>query len=415
MRDDPLLTIRVSPQLGTAQEEKAPVDIPLSLLALSVGLLENWLELTILPILIHNAEPPIAGLLIVGSIDPPVIDAGKVLGKVQEHIITGHGSTGEEVLRKPSLLEVVGVVLVGKDMNKQLTGWLEEPVNFLQQGAVVLHMLKHLNRNDTIVVLDDIEGTLVIGNVTSDDVDVVDVVTALLCSSEDVLPLRVAVGNAGNLAVGETLRQMQGHGPPSAAKVDDLHAILDLSPLAVEVQHGNLGLFERGGLGRPETRGVLLSRAQAHVVEGGGNLVVLLVRLVGGNGNGGGGLELVDDGHLALHVGLGGFRSEDGQMVRKAEADAETNERVGNDTSVNKRNEKIRRLRQDVEDLIRQLPDQGSGTQDSVRGVETEHVMRRDGIVGLGEWPEQATQDSFGGIDAEEGHGEGRLPAKPTG
>ena len=273
-------------------------------------------------------------------------------------------------------------------------------MDLLQQGAVVLHVLKHFNRNDTVIVLDDIEGTLVIGNIAGDDVDVVDVVSTLLGRSEDVLPLRVAVGNAGNLAVGETLGKMQSHGPPSAAKVDDLHAILDLSPLAVQVQHGNLGLFERCGLGRPETRGVLLARAQAHVVEGGGNLVVLLVRLVGGNGNGGGGLELVDNGHLALHVGLGGFRPEDGQVVREAKTDAETNERVGNDTSVDERNEQIRRLGQEVEDLIRQLPDQGSGTQDSIRGVETEHVMGRDGIVGLGEGAEQTTQKSLGGIDA---------------
>ena len=118
MRDDPFLTVGVSPQLGTTQEEKAPVDVPLSFFALSVGLRKDRLELTGLPILVHNAEPPIAGLLIVGSIDPPVIDAGEVLGKIQEHIITGHGSAGEEVLRKPSLLEVVGVVLVREDMNK---------------------------------------------------------------------------------------------------------------------------------------------------------------------------------------------------------------------------------------------------------------------------------------------------------
>ena len=131
MRDDPLLSIGVAPKLGAAQEEETPVDVPFPLLALSVSLRKNWSQLARLPILVHDAEPTIAGLLIVGSVDPPMIDAGKVLGKVQEHIIAGHGTAGEEVLREPSLLEVVGVILVRKDVHKQLAGWFEEPVNLL--------------------------------------------------------------------------------------------------------------------------------------------------------------------------------------------------------------------------------------------------------------------------------------------
>ena len=131
MRDDPLLSIGVAPELGAAQEEETPVVIPLPLLALSVGLRKDRSQLARLPILIHDAEPTIAGLLVVGSVDPPMIGAGKVLGKVQEHVVAGHGTAGEEVLREPSLLEVVGVILVRKDVHKQLAGWFEEAMNLL--------------------------------------------------------------------------------------------------------------------------------------------------------------------------------------------------------------------------------------------------------------------------------------------
>lgn len=381
MRDDPLLAVGVAPKLGATQEEQAPVDVPLPLLALSVGLGKDWLELARLPVLVHDAEPTIAGLLIVGTIDPPVIDAGKVFGKVQEHVVAGHGSAGEEVLRKPSLLEVVGVILVRKDVNKELAGWLEKTMDFLEQGAVVFHVLEHLNRNNSVVVLDDIEGTLIVRYVTRDDVDVVNVVPSLLGSSKDVLSLRVAVRNAGDLAVGKPFCKVQGHRAPSAAKVDDLHAILDLSPLTIQVQHGHLGLLKSRCLMRPKTRGVLLTGTEAHVIKGGGDLVVLLVGLVSCDGNGGGGLELVDDGHFALHVGLCGFRSKYGQVVRKAETDAETDERIRDNTGVDEGNEQISRLGKDAEDLVRQFANQGGGTEDSVRGVETEHMMRCDGII----------------------------------
>eukprot|EP00563_Minutocellus_polymorphus_P018462 CAMPEP_0197728744 /NCGR_PEP_ID=MMETSP1434-20131217/27969_1 /TAXON_ID=265543 /ORGANISM="Minutocellus polymorphus, Strain CCMP3303" /LENGTH=132 /DNA_ID=CAMNT_0043315255 /DNA_START=134 /DNA_END=532 /DNA_ORIENTATION=+ len=132
MRNDPLLAVGVSPELGTTQEEETPVDIPLPLLALSVGLREDRSQLARLPILVHDAEPTIAGLLVVGSVDPPMIDAGKVLGKVQKHVVAGHGTAGEEVLREPSLLEVIRVVLVRKDMHKKLAGRFEEAVNLFK-------------------------------------------------------------------------------------------------------------------------------------------------------------------------------------------------------------------------------------------------------------------------------------------
>ena len=187
-------------------------------------------------------------------------------------------------------------------------------------------MLEHLDRNDAVVVLDDIQGALVVADVARDDVDVADVVSALLGSSKYVLSLRMAVGDARDLAVGVLLRKMERHGSPTAAEINDLHTILNLGPLTIQIEHCNLRLFEGCGFGRPKTTGVLLTRAEAHIIKGGWDLVVLLIGLVGGNGDGGIGFQLIDDGHLALHVGLGSLRSEDGDVVRQAQADAKTDE-----------------------------------------------------------------------------------------
>jgi hypothetical protein len=89
----------------------------------------------------------------------------KVLGKVEEQIITGHGPSGKEVVRHPALVKVVGKVLVGKNVHKELSVGFEEFVHLLQQIVVILHVFKHFHRHDQIVTLDYVEGALIISDV----------------------------------------------------------------------------------------------------------------------------------------------------------------------------------------------------------------------------------------------------------
>jgi len=74
-------------------------------------------------------------------------------------------------------------------------------MNFVQQIFVVFHMFEHFDRHDPIVVLDNIEGTLVVGDIACNDGDIINIVSPSLSGRQDIFTLRTAVGNACNLGV----------------------------------------------------------------------------------------------------------------------------------------------------------------------------------------------------------------------
>mmetsp|Transcript_14645 Transcript_14645/g.31760 ORF Transcript_14645/g.31760 Transcript_14645/m.31760 type:complete len:236 (-) Transcript_14645:269-976(-) len=228
-----------------------------------------------------------------------------------------------------------------ENVDKELTSGFQEAMDLGKELRVVLHVLKHFNRNDAVVVLYNIKSSLIVGYVTGNNIDIINIVTTLFGSTEDVLTLGVRVGYACNFAVRVLFCKMKRHGAPTTAQIDNLHTILDLSTLAVQIQHGNLRLLKGSGLIRPETRRILLPWTEAHIVKLGGDLVMLLVRLIGCNGNSWGSFELTDNGHFTFHIGFSGFSAENGKMIGQAETDTESNDRVRNNTSVNKRDENV--------------------------------------------------------------------------
>mmetsp|Transcript_17529 Transcript_17529/g.36038 ORF Transcript_17529/g.36038 Transcript_17529/m.36038 type:complete len:296 (-) Transcript_17529:704-1591(-) len=233
-RDDPFVSPVVAPELGTGQEEEPPVDVPLPFLPGTVGLGQDGLELAGPPALVEVVQPPVAGLFVVLSVDPPVVDDRELLGKVQQEVVAGHSTAGEKVLAHPPLFEFVAIVLVGKNVDEEFsTVGLEPAVDLVEEVLVVLHVFEHLDGHDQVVVLDDVEGTLVVGNVAGDDRDVFDVVSAGLSGRENVLALRCAVGNPRDLGVGVILGQVEGQTPPSASQIHDAHAVLDAGVLAI--------------------------------------------------------------------------------------------------------------------------------------------------------------------------------------
>lgn len=165
MRNNPLLSIVQPPQFGTRQKEETPIDIPFSFLALTVGLLQDWCQLAILPVGIQIVQPPVGGFLIVHAAHSPMVLHGKVLGKVQEQIITGHGAPGEKVVGHPPLFKVIAKVAVRENVHKQLAPRSEKGVNLLEQVMVILHVFKHFDRHDEVIVLDDSQGALVVRDV----------------------------------------------------------------------------------------------------------------------------------------------------------------------------------------------------------------------------------------------------------
>jgi len=62
-------------------------------------------------------------------------------------------------------------------------------------------MFEHFDRHDPIVVLDNIEGTLVVGDIACNDGDILNIVSPGLSSRQDIFTLRAAVGNACNFGV----------------------------------------------------------------------------------------------------------------------------------------------------------------------------------------------------------------------
>jgi hypothetical protein len=87
------------------------------------------------------------------AVDAPVLRHGKVLGKVQEQIVTGHGTTGEKVVTHPTLIKVVRVVFMGENMHKELAAGFQKVLDLVQELLGILHVLKHFHRHDQVVAL----------------------------------------------------------------------------------------------------------------------------------------------------------------------------------------------------------------------------------------------------------------------
>ena len=84
--------------------------------------------------------------------------------------------------------------------------------------------------------------------------------------------------------------------------------------ITVLFEHGDLGFLKGGGRCGPQAGGILFARSQAQIVKLGGDLVVLLVGVFGGNRNGHR-LELVDDGELLVQFLLGAVAGKNIEVI----------------------------------------------------------------------------------------------------
>lgn len=142
MTHNPLLTPIHTKQFRTRQIKQPPIDVPLPSLALPIRLLQHRLQLSTPPILIHQTQPRIARLFVIGSVDSPVVRDGEMFGKVQEEVVGGHGTAGEKGVCHPSFCEMIGVMFVGKDVDEEFAGGFEEGVDFGEEYGVILHMFE---------------------------------------------------------------------------------------------------------------------------------------------------------------------------------------------------------------------------------------------------------------------------------
>lgn len=165
MRYDPFLAIVISPQFGTRQKEESPIDIPFIALAFTIRFFQDWFEFSTLPMMIQIIQPSIGCAFVMCPINSPMLFTIKILSKVQQQIIRRHGTTGEEILTHPAIVKMITIVLVGKNVNKEFARWFQKAMNFVQEVLIILHVFKHFHRNDTIIVLDLVQSTLIIGHI----------------------------------------------------------------------------------------------------------------------------------------------------------------------------------------------------------------------------------------------------------
>jgi hypothetical protein len=134
--------------------------------------------------------------------------------------------------------------------------------------------------------------------------------------------LGARVGDRGDAGLGEFGGVVEGEGAPAAAEFEDVLAVGELGALGVEGEHVGFGLVEGFFAGGVEAAGVFEVFAQTVLVEGGGDLVVLLV--------GGGGLF---GERAGFEVGYVGGDVVGGGLVfnalREETADADADEPVG--------------------------------------------------------------------------------------
>uniref|UniRef100_A0A914Y860 Uncharacterized protein n=1 Tax=Panagrolaimus superbus TaxID=310955 RepID=A0A914Y860_9BILA len=149
---------------------------------------------------------------------------------------------------------------MGEDVHEQRAVGLQPLADSRQQAFVVAHMLEHFHRDTAIKARG---GQLELVDVAGQHLDVVQ--PPGLALRQDVLALAVRIGHRRDRSGGIALGHPQGQRTPAAAQLQDMLAIGQSGALAVQFQHGFLGL----------------ALAQAGLEEGRGNFVVLAVGRVG--------------------------------------------------------------------------------------------------------------------------------------
>ena len=227
---------------------------------------------------------------------------------------------------------------MGEDVDEQTSIGSEPSGDIGQEPPVILHVLEHFHGDDP-VKLPIAAGGLKVVYVTGDDLQVSKASSERL--SFDVFTLRAGVGHAGNPGV----RIMCGHPErersPAATQLQNGLPIGQACALASEGEHDVLGLGQAFLEGMIVAARVFKAWTEAQLVEARGNLVMLLVGCRGLNGDGRLG-QFPDQPHpvgpLCFDIPVGAFL---GQSLPQQSADAEADQRIGENISLEQTVQKI--------------------------------------------------------------------------
>jgi hypothetical protein len=328
--DEPFGAVVVVPELGAGHEEEAPAVEPGFGVGLAVGIGEEVEDEVFVGVGV--GEPGFGGLGVVGAAQLPVVVEGEVVLQVEGEVVGGHHAAGEEVAGHPVGVgfgdEVVGESAVGEDVHEEEAGGGKPGGDSAEEFGPVFHVLEHLDGDDAVEACG---WWLKHVHVGGEDGEVGNALGGGLFF--DVLTLGGGVGDGGDVRAGEALGEVEGEGAPAATEFEDALAVGEVGAGLVEAEHGEFGVFEGADAWGVEGAGVFEAWAEAFLVEGGGDLVVLGVGVGGVDGDGCG-AEPGEEGAETLGDGVGAASGLVGEALGELATDAEAERGVGEEASV---------------------------------------------------------------------------------
>lgn len=164
--------------------------------------------IVILLVSILPLEPMLTGLGIMISIDPPTMLECHMLLEMLKEIETRHCTTGEEVLRHPTIvvLKMIRGSTVAKDVNEKsrFTSIFKPRRDFSKELQIVFHMFEHFDAQDPIErAVREVEDV----DVARDDADVLEATRGSDRVDMEFLPL--GIGQSCDLRIRIPLRQIE--------------------------------------------------------------------------------------------------------------------------------------------------------------------------------------------------------------
>jgi len=123
--DGVLLTLVVAEELCAGNVECAPKSEPLNCVFWSVSLSEKWKNFSF--VLVHSQEPVLGCLLVVFTIDAPILNELQVILKLRQQIVCWHLSPCEKIPTHPVRCiasdEVVTQAAMRENMSEKQAPW----------------------------------------------------------------------------------------------------------------------------------------------------------------------------------------------------------------------------------------------------------------------------------------------------
>ena len=176
---------------------------------------------------VHIDQPGFGGFLVVGPIDAPVVFDFEIILEVEEEIIGGHLSAGEEVAGEPIIWAAVFVVVsegaVGKNVDEEFAIGVKPTGDFGEEPLVIFHMFEHFDTDNAIEGRGEVE----VVHIGGEDGQIFQASEGGL--GIDVFLLGARIGHARDLGRGIFFCHPEGERTPAATEFENADAVRKFS------------------------------------------------------------------------------------------------------------------------------------------------------------------------------------------